>query len=255
MTRERSLRRHRAGTRITETGHRTTHGKSGSSPARPAREARLRSKKIELTLVLLPKGRRSSSLPKQNNQLFIFIIKRPRIERRVAALHAVNFSQQHRKSSTTGNSPILRYSIHSAKPSAEGFSSPPVSSPCEHEQANPCLARINDYDSQPQVGGETRFFEQFALRRRQDILPFFHVTTESVVFIRPQTFRRRAFEEQVRVSAPQKYCRAGNEGVAVCGDDLIGLKHEEFLKLVVLYSCLFMPLQKFVTYKQGQYSR
>ena len=62
------------------------------------------------------------------------------------------------------------------------------------------------------------------------------VTAQAIIFIRPKTFRRRSFEQQIGVTAPQEYRGAGNDGVTVLGNTLIGLRHPVFLQFIECYN-------------------
>ena len=53
------------------------------------------------------------------------------------------------------------------------------------------------------------------------------MTAETVVFVRPESFCGRAFQQQIRIPAPQGGCSSGDDGVTITGNALIRLGHDE----------------------------
>src|SRR5215216_1168943 len=106
-------------------------------------------------------------------------------------------------------------------------------------EPDPYLTRVdNQCAAQPQVRAESCLFEQLSLRCGQRILSPFDMTAHAVVFVRPETFGRRALEQQIRLATSQEYRRARNNNVTVFRNTLVRLGHEVFLQFLECYNFL-----------------
>ena len=131
------------------------------------------------------------------------------------------------KSSTTDNSPILSSGIHSAVPSLDGFGS---SSPCRHSPlkryrqipVSPASTITVPQSHRSAVNPVSSSNSRFAA---ESISSPFSIWPPRPLYLFAHSRFVGAFEEQIRIPAPQKYRGAGNNCVTILCNTLIGLWH------------------------------
>jgi len=57
------------------------------------------------------------------------------------------------------------------------------------------------------------------------------ISCKTIVLIRPQLFRRCAFEQEIRFPAPQENCSAGNDDIAIPVNALVILEYKLVIEL------------------------